>query len=99
MIRLESNGMAVGLFPDYPYEQGSVDLQAGDLLAAFTDGITESENSKGEQFGDERLIELLIQKCEKPLDEILGIVTLAVRDWAYDLDNQDDTTMLLARRI
>ena len=99
ITRLESNGMVVGMFPDSPYEQNAVDLQPGDLLTAFTDGITESENAQGVQFGDERLVELLIRNSDRPLDEIVKVVTYAVRDWAYDLDNQDDTTMLLARRL
>jgi sigma-B regulation protein RsbU (phosphoserine phosphatase) len=99
VIRLESNGMAVGMFPDCPYDQNVIDLQPGDLFTAFTDGITESENAKGEEFGDVRLIEVLQANCEKPLDEILKTVSRAVREWAYDLANQDDTTMLLARRL
>jgi sigma-B regulation protein RsbU (phosphoserine phosphatase) len=99
ITRLESNGMVVGMFPDFPYEQNAVDLEPGDLLTAFTDGITESENAEGIQFGDERLVELLIRNSDRPLDEIVKVVTYAVRDWAQDLDNQDDTTMLLARRL
>jgi len=97
--RLEPNGMVVGIFPDSPYEQDLIELQRGDLLAAFTDGITESEDAKGEQFGEIRLTDLLVRHSEKPLDDIIQIVTDAVRNWAYDLDNQDDTTMLLARRL
>jgi sigma-B regulation protein RsbU (phosphoserine phosphatase) len=97
--RLAANGMVVGMFPDSPYEQSVIELQSGDLLTAFTDGITESEDGKGEQFGEQRLTELLIRNSDRPLDEIVQIVTQNVRDWAYDLDNQDDTTMLLARRL
>jgi phosphoserine phosphatase RsbU/P len=99
VMRLDSNGMVVGMFPEYPFEEGVVELQKGDLLAAFTDGITEAENAQGEQFGDARLTELLIQNRDKPLDDVLAIVTRAVRDWAYDPDNQDDTTMVLARKL
>jgi sigma-B regulation protein RsbU (phosphoserine phosphatase) len=99
VLRLESNGMAVGMFPDFPFEQTSLDLQRGDLLIAFTDGITESENGRGEQFGEERLTELLIRTSDRPLDDIVHTVTDAVRNWASDPDNQDDTTILLARRL
>jgi phosphoserine phosphatase RsbU/P len=99
VTRLESNGMAVGLFPESTYEQTFIDLEAGDLLIAFTDGITESENAVGEQFGDRQLIDLVMRNRERPLDEIMRTITNAVRDWASDLDNQDDTTMLLARRL
>jgi sigma-B regulation protein RsbU (phosphoserine phosphatase) len=99
VTRLESNGTVMGLFPDFPFEQSAIDLERGDLLAAFTDGITESENKLEEQFGDARLLELLIRHRHKPVEEILRIVGDAVRDWAHDLDNQDDITMLLARRL
>jgi phosphoserine phosphatase RsbU/P len=99
VIRLESNGMAVGMFPESPYEQNIIQLSVGDLLTAFTDGITESENVRGEQFGEERLSELLIKYRDRPLDEIIRIVTDAVRDWASDIEKQDDITILLARRV
>src|SRR5262245_60866724 len=79
IMRLESNGMAVGLFPDSPYEQNLVDLVPGDLLIAFTDGITESENAEGEQFGEDRLTDLLIRHSDRPLDDIVRTVTDAVR--------------------
>jgi phosphoserine phosphatase RsbU/P len=97
--RLEVNGMVVGIMPDTSYSQNIIDLQSGDLLAAFTDGITESENANSEQFGEERLAALLIENAEKQLDEIVEIVTRSVRLWARNLEDQDDTTMLLARRL
>ena len=97
--RLEISGMVVGMFADSPYDQTVIELQQGDLLAAFTDGITESEDASGEQFGEERLAQLLVDNAAQPLAEIVELVTREVRAWAYDLDNQDDTTMLLARRV
>jgi phosphoserine phosphatase RsbU/P len=97
--RLEVNGMVVGVFPEAAYDQVALELQPGDLLAAFTDGVTESENAQQEQFGDERLAGLLIENSQRPLEEIVEIVMRSVREWAYDLENQDDTTMLLARRL
>jgi sigma-B regulation protein RsbU (phosphoserine phosphatase) len=97
--RLEVNGTVVGLLPDALYEQLIIDLQPGDVLAAFTDGITECENASGEQFGEQRLSNLLIENATRPLEEIVRIVIEAVRAWARDLDDQDDTTMLLARRV
>jgi sigma-B regulation protein RsbU (phosphoserine phosphatase) len=97
--RLEANGTVVGMFPDFPYEQNLIELQRGDLLAAFTDGITECEDRSGDQFGDARLIELLTRNVDRPLDEIIQIITQSVHEWAHDLDNQDDTTVLLARRV
>jgi sigma-B regulation protein RsbU (phosphoserine phosphatase) len=99
MLRLESNGMVVGMFPEFPYEEQSVLLEPGDLLTAFTDGITECENTREEQFGEDRLASLLFRYRDRPLDEIARAITDAVRDWAGNVDNQDDTTLLLARRL
>jgi sigma-B regulation protein RsbU (phosphoserine phosphatase) len=97
--RLEATGTVVGIFPDSVFGQSEVELQPGDLLAVFTDGITEPEDKNGEQFGENRLLELLIANRDRPLDEITRIVTHSVQNWASDPDNQDDTTMLLARRL
>jgi serine phosphatase RsbU (regulator of sigma subunit) len=98
-MRLESNGTVVGIFPEYPFEQVDVGLQSGDLLAAFTDGITESENAQEEQFGEDRLIELLRKNINRPLDEIIQSVMDAIGAWAHDPSTRDDITMLLARRL
>jgi sigma-B regulation protein RsbU (phosphoserine phosphatase) len=99
IIRLESNGMVVGMFPESPYEQSVIQLQPGDLVAAFTDGITECENAGGEQFGEGRLTELLLRYRDRPLAEIVRTITDTVNNWAANIDDQDDTTLLLARRL
>lgn len=98
-MRLESNGMVVGMFPDFTYEQNVIQLHAGDLLTAFTHGITECENAQGEQFSEKRLADLLLRYRDRPLDEIVRTITDSVRNWAADIDNQDDTTIFLARRL
>jgi sigma-B regulation protein RsbU (phosphoserine phosphatase) len=97
-MRLEARDTVVGMFPDSAYEEVVVELLPGDVFAAFTDGVTEPEDAHEEQFGDERLIELLVQNSGKPLDEIAQIVMAAVHSWTHDLSNRDDITLLLARR-
>jgi sigma-B regulation protein RsbU (phosphoserine phosphatase) len=85
--------------PIFTYDQQVMELQPGDLLTMFTDGVTEAEDASGEQFGDERLASLLMEHKDKPLDEIVRIVTDRVRAWTHEPENADDTTILLARRI
>jgi sigma-B regulation protein RsbU (phosphoserine phosphatase) len=97
--RLEVNGTVMGFFPEAPYGQNILDLQPGDLLAAFTDGITESENADGEEFGPGRLAQLLVENATQSLDSIIQTANLEFRKWAFDIDNLDDATMLLARRL
>ena len=57
--RLEVGGTVVGLFSPVSYEQTVIHIEPGDLLLAFTDGITEPENTYGEEFGEDRLLELV----------------------------------------
>src|SRR5687768_14774512 len=59
ITELSVGGTVLGLFPDVEYEDGHVDVQAGDLLVAFTDGVTEARNAEGEEFGEERLKDFL----------------------------------------
>jgi sigma-B regulation protein RsbU (phosphoserine phosphatase) len=96
---LKGDGMVVGLFPNVAFEQQTVRLQKGDLLAVFSDGIPEAENEAGDQFGEERLSAMLIENVDKTLDEIIRLVTNEVTEWAHDPEARDDATILLARRI
>jgi phosphoserine phosphatase RsbU/P len=95
---LQGDGLVIGLFPKVTFEQQTVQLQTGDLLAVFSDGIPEAENQAGDQFGEERLSGILIQNVEKPLEEIIQLITDQVTAWAHDPEARDDATILLARR-
>ena len=55
--RLPGEGFPVGLFPGIHYDQRAIKLEPGDLLVAFTDGVTETPNGGGEEFGDQHVIE------------------------------------------
>jgi sigma-B regulation protein RsbU (phosphoserine phosphatase) len=94
--RLECGGTVVGLFDHRSYEEGSVELGRGELLLAYTDGVTEPENDFGE-FGEQRLIDLLRENRELPLPRISEIVTAAVDDWIGANEQPDDVTLVLAR--
>jgi sigma-B regulation protein RsbU (phosphoserine phosphatase) len=54
--RLETGGMVVGMIKQATFEEETIQLEPGDLLVAFSDGITEARNVDGEEFGDERLL-------------------------------------------
>ncbi len=97
--RLDINGMVIGLFPWAQYERSEIELDPGDLFVAFTDGVTEPENEFAEEFGDERLIDLLVRNSHLPLREIIEEVTAAVGEWTGRPELQDDMTMVVARRL
>jgi len=94
--RLEDGGTVVGLFDDIRYDEGSVQLRPGDIFLAYSDGVTEPENDFGE-FGEPRLIELVQENRDLPLNRITEIVTAAVDDWIGSAEQPDDVTLVLAR--
>jgi phosphoserine phosphatase RsbU/P len=94
--RLEAGGTVVGLFDNLSYEEDSVDMRPGEIFLAYSDGVTEPENDFGE-FGEQRLIELVRDSRQQPLEQISQIVTMAVDDWIGDKEQPDDVTLVLAR--
>ena len=97
--RLEVNGMVVGAFPFAQYGEDRVQLESGDMLVCFTDGITEPENEYGEMFGEERLVDVLLKNAERETSEVIDAVIHAVHEWTGSSELQDDMTLLVARRV
>ena len=93
---LDSGGTVVGLFDNVSYPEATVQLRAGDVLVAYSDGVTEPENDYGE-FGEERLIQLVRANRHLPLERITEIVLGAVADWIGENEQPDDVTLVLAR--
>ena len=94
--RLETGGTVVGLFDRISYQEGAVEMHPGEILLAYSDGVTEPENDFGE-FGEQRLIDLVSDNRNLPLPQISQIVTMAVDDWIGDKEQPDDVTLVLAR--
>ena len=96
-IRCEEGGLPIGLFEGSVYDTGTLTLAPGDLLALFTDGVTEAPAPDGEEFGADRLAELLRAHLEHPLDAVLQAVLDALLDWSGPVEPHDDVTLVLAR--
>jgi phosphoserine phosphatase RsbU/P len=95
--RLTPTGPAVGLFPDVSFEVRQIDLEAGDMLLAYTDGVTDARNPSGERFTQERLLLLL----EQPLTSaaaLLDTVESCLQVYIADAVQFDDITLLAVRR-
>jgi sigma-B regulation protein RsbU (phosphoserine phosphatase) len=96
---LDSTGTVVGAFPVAVYEEKSLILDPGDLLVAYTDGVEEPENVYGEQFGEERLKDLIVKYAKTDSAELIARTMEAVVQWTGEGELQDDMTMVVARRI
>ena len=94
--RLQCGGTVVGLFDEVPYNEETVHMRRGDIFLAYSDGVTEPENDFGE-FGEERLISIVRENRDLPLDRISETVTAAVDDWIGAAEQPDDVTLVLAR--
>jgi sigma-B regulation protein RsbU (phosphoserine phosphatase) len=97
--RLDVTGTVVGAFSFAEYGESSVQLQPGDLLACFTDGVTEPENEFGEMFGEDRLTDLIVKHSHSDSGDIIAAVMDSVGHWTGSPELQDDMTLLLARRV
>ena len=64
--QLDEGGTVVGLFEEFSYTQGSLNVEPGSVLVAFSDGLTEPENVYGEEFGMERLKEEVMRMATFP---------------------------------
>jgi phosphoserine phosphatase RsbU/P len=99
VIPLDSNGTVVGAFPFSKYNESCVVLNPGDLLICYTDGITEPENAYGEEFGEDRMVDLVKRNAHREDKEIISLVLDAVRSWNGSPELHDDMTLLLARQV
>ncbi len=99
VVSLDSNGTVVGAFPFSKYGESSLTMAPADLLVCYTDGITEPANAYDEEFGEQRLIELVKKHAHRDDHEIIRIIFDAVRSWTGTPELHDDMTLLLARQV
>ncbi len=96
---LDPTGTIVGAFAHAKYEERTLHMDRGDVLVAYTDGIVEPENEYDEMFGEERLQDLLMKFEHADSDEMIARTMEAVKQWTHSPEQQDDMTMVIARRI
>jgi sigma-B regulation protein RsbU (phosphoserine phosphatase) len=97
LTTLDCGGTVVGLLENATYDQGVERLNSGDILIAYSDGVTEPENDFGE-FGEERLIDVVRRHRHMPLDAISEQVMQSLRNWIGGQEQPDDITLVLARQ-
>jgi phosphoserine phosphatase RsbU/P len=95
--RLDQGGTVVGLMDGMHYDEDSFLMQPGDILVAYSDGVTEPENDFGE-FGEERMMEVVSRYRDQPLHVISNQVMLALDAWIGAEEQPDDITLVLARQ-
>jgi sigma-B regulation protein RsbU (phosphoserine phosphatase) len=95
---LSDGGLLLGVIPDAEYVSGSCALDRGDMLLIYSDGITESQNKEGEEFGYVRLEKELRRSQTGSTDAALFSILGAVQDFAATRLLVDDMSLAILRR-
>ncbi|HEY6342507.1 MAG TPA: PP2C family protein-serine/threonine phosphatase [Bryobacteraceae bacterium] len=95
---LETGGAPLGIFPDWPYEEGVVRLHPGDRILAYTDGVTEAENPSGEMWGFESLLRVASAHRARSADETVHAVFQALDEFTRGHQADDATVLVLGSR-
>jgi len=95
--RLSATATVLGLFGKWECSMAETHLEPGDVLSIFTDGITETTASNGEEFGEDRLLRAVENSRELKAEAILSHVEKAVEEFRSSEHLQDDLTLVVAR--
>jgi sigma-B regulation protein RsbU (phosphoserine phosphatase) len=93
--RLESTGLVLGVAADWSYATGTLGMHSGDRLVCFTDGITEALSPSADEFGEDRLIDLIRGHRTRSADALARALADAVLAWTGG-GPQDDATLIVA---
>jgi serine phosphatase RsbU (regulator of sigma subunit) len=95
--RMSSMGLPIGLFGGHGYTEGRVSLAPGDLLFFYTDGLVEAEDTRGDQFGPERLEAILTEEHGRGIDAVLERIERDVDAFRGSAEPLDDATLMAMR--
>jgi hypothetical protein len=95
--RLETGGPVLGLLPEIGVQQGEQVVVWGDLFVAFSDGIVEAVNESGEEFGEGRLVAVVMQCWGAPVKTIGDAIFAGVKQFTRDVPIADDQTLVVVR--
>lgn len=96
--QLSGSGLVMGLFPSVKYDLSEMQLEPGDLLALFSDGVTEASAPDGGEFGEDGLAEFLGAHKSESCAELVRALAEHVRVWCGSPSFADDFTIVLLRR-
>jgi serine phosphatase RsbU (regulator of sigma subunit) len=95
--RLESGGMPVGMFDFAQWDDVTEQMQPGDVLIVYTDGVTEALNTEGQEFGEERLAAIAEQRHKEDAAAILQAIVQGVQTFARGAAQHDDVTAMVVK--
>jgi serine phosphatase RsbU (regulator of sigma subunit) len=99
VTRLDVGGFPVGITPDCEYREGWVQIEPGDVLIIYSDGVTESQDEPGEEFGEQRLIEVAQRYRDRSVAGLRDRIDEALTRFVGKARAVDDLTMVILKRV
>jgi serine phosphatase RsbU (regulator of sigma subunit) len=96
--QLASGGLPLGIKPDADYREGRTQLQPGDVLVIYSDGVTEAVSPTGEEFGATRLYEVVSRNIEASAAGIRDRIESSLTKFAQGTSAADDITLVIVKR-
>ncbi len=96
--QLGAGGLPLGILPDYDYREGRTQLSAGDVLVIYSDGVTETQDPTGEEFGTTRLHEVVSQNLRLTASGIRDKIEASLSAFAQGTPAVDDITLVIVKR-
>ena len=96
--RLDGGGPVLGVFPSALYQEQRCRLEPGDMLVLYSDGVTEATSPQEDEFGEERLLKILMGPFSRSAREVVEGVKRALAEWSAGTAPADDITLVVARR-
>ena len=97
--QLSTGGILLGIMNDFPFEEKTVSLNEDDVLVIYSDGISEAPNAEREQFGLQRLEEVMKKNHQKPAAQIQEAILSAVLIHLGQVPAVDDMTLVVVKRL
>jgi len=91
-------GLPVGMMADSAYSTGEITLASGDLVALFSDGVTETQDLDDEEYGEQNFMELLKRERATDLGQLFETLQSELVDFRGEAEIGDDVTLVTLRR-
>ncbi len=99
VVTLKGHGMALGVMPNISLSEHTLVLEPGDIVLMYTDGVTDTFDQAEQEFGAERLAELLLLNADKTPDDLVAEIKRAITEFAGESVQFDDITLVAVKRM
>lgn len=99
LVALPNTGMPLGVEAEAEYSQRTAQLEPGDFLVLYTDGITEAIDGRREQYGEERLEQAILAAHQRPVDQVAAAIEADLGRFTGPTAPFDDVTLMIVKRV